>query len=174
MSQAYGVAFQANGDFILVGESFFLGSPGDTAIARYLPDGTLDPTFGDAGMVVSPLLDGFNFGENVVVQPNGQIVVVRAGNLGSQLAFDVAFFVARYNPDGTLDDSFGTGGVAITFTSTPKPGRGATGRRRDCYRLHRAPNTVARYIQRHARPRLWYGWHGDAVTRGNQRDKPVR
>ncbi len=61
-------------------------------------------------MVVSNLLDGYNYASDVVVQPNGQIVVVGEGYNGT----DDVGFVARYNPDGTLDASFGTGGIVVT------------------------------------------------------------
>ncbi len=143
ISQAYGVAFQGNGDFVLVGESFTNGLAGNTAIARYLPDGTLDPSFGGTGTVVTPLLDGFNFGNKVVVQPNGQIVVVGAGNPGNQFPTD-AVFVARYNSDGTLDGSFGNKGVAVntSFYSTDP----AVLLQDDGGIVIAAANTLARYL----------------------------
>jgi uncharacterized delta-60 repeat protein len=119
LSQAYGVAYQTNGDFVLVGEtSSSVGLPGNTALARFLPDGTPDPTFGGTGMVVAHLLDGFNYAANVVVQRNGQIVVAGYGysGLGCAANADQAF-VARFNPDGSLDSSFGNSGVIIVANS---------------------------------------------------------
>jgi uncharacterized delta-60 repeat protein len=44
----------------------------------------------------------YETGSNVALRPDGKIVV--AGSSGSELA------LARYNPDGSLDTSFGTGG----------------------------------------------------------------
>lgn len=66
--------------------------------------GQLDPSFGNGGLVTT----NFGFGETqeaaykMVVQPDGKIILAGGGNLFSRLA--------RYNPDGTLDNTFGTGG----------------------------------------------------------------
>jgi uncharacterized delta-60 repeat protein len=63
--------------------------------------GSLDPTFGTGGKVLSNLgVQGTP--SDAVLQPNGDIVV--AGGFG----------VARYLPSGKLDTSFGTGGLAQT------------------------------------------------------------
>ena len=63
------------------------------------PDIELDPTFGDDGKVTTPGVDG---GQAIVVQPDGKIVT--AGN-------DT---LARYNTDGTLDETFGGTGIITT------------------------------------------------------------
>jgi uncharacterized delta-60 repeat protein len=72
---------------------------------RYLLNaGALDPTFGNgAGYVLSSV---GGYANTVAVQPNGQIVIV--GTTGSD------FLVARYNANGSLDTSFGTGGYTAT------------------------------------------------------------
>ena len=70
--------------------------------------GDLDPTFGTGGIVTTPVgSPGFN---PIVMQPDGKLVVV--GSSGAQPTFDVA--VARYNSDGSLDATFGTGGTVVT------------------------------------------------------------
>ena len=67
------------------------------AIARYLPDGTPDPSFGQNGVVVTDLdLTG---SVNVYVQSDGKILVVAGTDYGISLL--------RLNPDGTPDTSFG-------------------------------------------------------------------
>jgi uncharacterized delta-60 repeat protein len=73
-------------------------------LVRYLPDGRLDPSFGDGGEVVAPQTFGHFFAMKVVT--GGKIAV--AGQVNSD------FVVARFNPDGTPDSSFGTGGVTST------------------------------------------------------------
>ncbi|HTU94128.1 MAG TPA: hypothetical protein VMF69_28880 [Gemmataceae bacterium] len=64
--------------------------------------GSLDPTFGNgAGYVLT------NGGRtpSALIQPNGDIVAAGVSNSGG-------FLLARYNPNGSLDTSFGSGGVA--------------------------------------------------------------
>ena len=66
---------------------------------------SLDTSFGTGGIVTT--LIGFNAEANsVVMQSDGKIVV--AGY--SSIVLDNVFAVARYNEDGSLDESFGTGG----------------------------------------------------------------
>ena len=99
------VARQADGK-ILVGGYAHNGTNNDFALARYLPDGTLDATFGTGGVVTTAMGTGDDFGSDIVVQADGKILL--AGTSASP--FDMA--VARYLPDGTLDSTFGTAGKA--------------------------------------------------------------
>ncbi len=76
-------------------------------------DGDLDPTFDTDGKVFTQFSPhGPQSGTDLVVQPDGKIVVV-AGALASFL--QSAMIVARYNPDGSLDSTFGSGGKITTF-----------------------------------------------------------
>ncbi len=70
-----------------------------------LKDAELDSTFGNDGKVITDF-GGTDQGRAVAVQKDGKIVV--AGTSGSDFA------VARYNTDGSLDASFGMGGLVIT------------------------------------------------------------
>jgi uncharacterized delta-60 repeat protein len=107
-----------NGAGVLIqpadGKVVVAGSSGDGrfALARYLHDGTLDPTFGSGGRVTTPFHDGA--GANAVaVQANGEIVA--AGGTGG---IHGRFAVARYDADGALDHSFGGDGkVSTDFTN---------------------------------------------------------
>src|SRR5215470_16341979 len=72
--------------------------------------GTLDASFGTGGLVTTDF-GGFNTAARAVaVQPDGKIVA--AGVAAVNGFADIA--VARYNRDGTLDASFGTGGTVTT------------------------------------------------------------
>ncbi|HEY9401176.1 MAG TPA: Calx-beta domain-containing protein [Pyrinomonadaceae bacterium] len=90
-------------------------------LARYNPDGSLDTSFGAGGLVSTDFTgNGDDFARSVVLQPDGKIVV--AGQTGGQFSLlpsaDTSFGVARYNPNGTLDATFGTGGrVVVNFGS---------------------------------------------------------
>jgi uncharacterized delta-60 repeat protein len=76
------------------------------ALARYGSDGTLDPTFGGDGKVITNLTDGTDQANGVAIQSNGKIVAV--GGAGSR------FGLARYRPDGSLDPVFGGDGTVTT------------------------------------------------------------
>ncbi|MGW4245221.1 hypothetical protein [Nocardia sp. NPDC004722] len=73
--------------------------------------GVLDSGFGTGGKVTSDLGSAADRANAVVVQPDGKIVV--AGSTQDPAQGD-NFAVVRYNPDGKLDNDFGTGGKAIT------------------------------------------------------------
>ena len=80
------------------------------ALARYNTDGSLDPTFGSKGTVITNL--GSNSGTAAVaIQPDGKVVA--AGYTTSEdTGYD--FALVRYNSDGMLDSHFGSGGKVIT------------------------------------------------------------
>lgn len=74
--------------------------------AAYAAPGDLDPTFGTSGIALVDWGGIYNNGEFLAVQPDGKILVVgEAAFSGSD-----AVGVARLNPDGSLDTSFGHGG----------------------------------------------------------------
>lgn len=83
------------------------------ALTRYTLDGTLDSSFGNSGIVTTPVGDGDAVGNAVTVQPDGRIVA--AGYMGVSGAYDIV--LVRYNTDGSLDGSFGSGGIVITSLS---------------------------------------------------------
>jgi uncharacterized delta-60 repeat protein len=111
---AGGVAIQADGKIVAAGSTGFSGPDSRFALARYRPDGTLDPTFGGDGRV------RVNFGSNddgssaVAVQSDGKIVAV-----GWTVETVDSFALARFNPDGTLDPTFDGDGKLITEFPDP-------------------------------------------------------
>jgi uncharacterized delta-60 repeat protein len=110
------VALQSDGRIVVAG---WKGSSGASAgkgfVARYLANGVLDSTFG--GGVVTP---NFSAGDDLVqglaIQADGKIVVA-----GSTISPETNIALARYNPDGSFDTSFGSGGKVITgFTPSSR------------------------------------------------------
>lgn len=97
------VAIQPDGRILAV------GGAGDVVLIRYNTDGSLDSSFGAGGLVISDL-GGHDAGAAIAQQPDGKIVVVGSGGP----SFSAVFAVARYNADGTLDPSFGTGGTVFS------------------------------------------------------------
>jgi uncharacterized delta-60 repeat protein len=98
---AYALRIQRDGKLLAAGISDVSDGNVSAALARYTPDGELDPSFGAGGKV---LLPGLSFARALVIQPNGKIVV--AGSSRS------SFGVARLNKDGSPDVGFGSGGLA--------------------------------------------------------------
>jgi uncharacterized delta-60 repeat protein len=75
-------------------------------------DGTPDSSFGTGGAVISTFGFAQCGAESLVRQPDGKLVV--AGFVGDYPAVATGFLLARYNADGSLDPSFGTGGRVTT------------------------------------------------------------
>jgi uncharacterized delta-60 repeat protein len=76
-------------------------------IIRLLSDGTLDTSFGSDGKVTTNLTDYDDLPSGVSIETSGKIIV--AGR-----AYGVDYWaLVRYNPDGSLDDEFGSGGDGI-------------------------------------------------------------
>ncbi|MBK9763754.1 MAG: hypothetical protein IPO87_10410 [Flavobacteriales bacterium] len=76
--------------------------------------GSLDNSFSSDGKVTTAFGSGLDFGFSVAVQLDGRIVVAGNTDNGS----DRDFALARYNMDGTVDNSFsGDGKVTTAFGS---------------------------------------------------------
>ncbi|MBX3716708.1 MAG: VCBS repeat-containing protein [Burkholderiales bacterium] len=108
-AEALALARQPDGKFVSAG--YAVVGPGniDFALARYSENGHLDASFGTGGVVITPFGALNDVAQAVAVQPDGRIVAAGYTRVGS--LFDIA--VARYNADGSLDATFGTGGKAV-------------------------------------------------------------
>jgi uncharacterized delta-60 repeat protein len=94
-----------------------------STVARISPDGTLDASFGTGGVAkvnVAPNRGTREFARSLGVQSNGKIVITgeHESNASGANASDNDIFAARFNSNGTLDTSFGDGGVKI-FNLSP-------------------------------------------------------
>lgn len=80
------------------------------ASAETLQAGSLDPSFGSGGVgeELRVMADEDISGRNVVVQPDGRIMIL-AGETGRR-----TYLMVRYNSDGTVDRTFGINGEART------------------------------------------------------------
>ena len=116
-SAGHAVAIQSNGKIVVAGavSARLLGGSSDMfALARYQPDGSLDTTFGSNGLVTTPIEDGAS-ASGLALQPDGKIVAAGGAitrTVGT--APEYRFALARYNSDGSLDASFGSGGKVTT------------------------------------------------------------
>jgi uncharacterized delta-60 repeat protein len=94
------LALQPDGKLVAAGYSYESLSRGRIALARYNPDGGLDPSFDGDGIVVATSLPFGMVGEQLLLGAGGRLLVAGIGG------------VSRFNDDGSLDRSFGDGGRA--------------------------------------------------------------
>ncbi len=106
--ESMAVAIQPDGGIVVAG---YVGFDATLAIARYLPDGSLDATFGSGGKVTGTVPGR---GYAVAIQPDGGILVAGEAVVDGSSTDFADFLLARYLPDGTLDAAFGEDGVVVT------------------------------------------------------------
>jgi uncharacterized delta-60 repeat protein len=111
--QAEDVALQPDGKVVAAGTTYN-DERECFALARYQPDGSLDETFGSGGKVITDF-GVFAYGFAVALQTDGKILV--AGYIldyrnPDDPEEDIA--LTRYTPEGSLDTSFGVGGMVTT------------------------------------------------------------
>jgi uncharacterized delta-60 repeat protein len=109
--RAYAVALDpASGKIVAAGCADGTYGP-DFALARYLPDGSLDTTFSSDGMLVTDFDDHEDEAVAVLVQPgDGKIVAAGSSRYADEIYGYSDIALARYNPDGSPDTSFSTDG----------------------------------------------------------------
>ncbi|MEP6742304.1 MAG: hypothetical protein ABJB61_07375, partial [bacterium] len=73
--------------------------------------GALDPSFGNGGKVITDVNGKRNEAGSAALQSDGKMVV--AGIVQSSNGL-LDFLLVRYSTDGSLDNSFGNGGLVIT------------------------------------------------------------
>src|SRR5947207_6947421 len=103
------IVFQSDGKIVTAGSVIHNNFVVAFVTARFNPDGSLDQTFGSNGSVQTTFGDSAAEGNDVVLQPDGKIIVVGFTGAGSYSSLN-NFALVRFNPDGTLDQSFGAGG----------------------------------------------------------------
>jgi len=114
-SYAYAISLQADSKILMAG---YCDAPNLAAIGivRYLPNGTLDNSFGSGGKAVIGVAGRTLIGGDVLQQPDGKLLVSGSAVIGS---YDT-FFITRLTPTGVVDNSFGTAG----WTFLPHYGAG--------------------------------------------------
>lgn len=113
-SEGFAMVIQPDQKIIVVGRASQNGSENDVLICRFLTNGSLDTSFGGGdGIVTTDLGTTGDRGSHVILQPDGQILVsgARASIANNIVTSDWALL--RYQSNGTLDSSFGTGGIVF-------------------------------------------------------------
>src|SRR5207249_2624371 len=108
------LAVQADGKLVAAGAKDVGNNNYDFALVRYNANGTLDATFGTGGKVTTAIGTRDDVASAVAVQADGKLVA--AGDTGD--GGNNYFALARYNGNGTLDATFGTGGKVTTAIGT--------------------------------------------------------
>jgi uncharacterized delta-60 repeat protein len=106
---ALDLALQSDGKIVVAGTVTTVGGGGsrDFALIRLNPGGTLDETFDTDGIVRTDIANSSDDARAVAVQPNNGKIVA-GGSAGTNFA------LARYNANGSLDETFDTDGKVFT------------------------------------------------------------
>lgn len=104
--QCWAMALQQDGSIVLAGSS-----GAEYALARFLPNGDLDSSFGVDGKVLTGFSNSFDVALSLVIQPDGKIV---AAGISDNNPGEEDFSLVRYNIDGSVDTTFGNSGIVVT------------------------------------------------------------
>jgi uncharacterized delta-60 repeat protein len=117
------LAVQPDGKLVLFGKSTAAATGDDFFLARLTATGAFDVTFGSGGRVTTDFGGNESAGQ-VLIQPDGKLVVAGTSSLPGQASSSPTFtaILARYNADGSLDQTFGSAGrVLEPGESEPQP-----------------------------------------------------
>jgi uncharacterized delta-60 repeat protein len=107
------VISQPDDKIIVVGQTsgYFFD---DIFLARYESDGLLDSTFGEDGIVVTPINPRDDQAFAVALQSDGKILVGGSTYEGEYQNYEM--IIIRYTADGLIDSSFGDDGITTFDT----------------------------------------------------------
>ncbi|PYT00621.1 MAG: hypothetical protein DMF63_06185 [Acidobacteria bacterium] len=102
-------AVQTDGKIVIAGRAQYGSANPTCGVSRYNPDGSIDTTFDFDGRAFVPVNDSFHCW-TMAIQPDGKIIVAGDRFGGTPRGFGLA----RFNPDGSLDNSFDGDGRVVT------------------------------------------------------------
>jgi serralysin len=108
---AAAISVQKDGKILLLGNAHDSNDTHYAFVARFLADGSLDPSFGNKGMATAA--EPTSMAGGLLVQPDGKLLVYGNTNDG-----DLDFALMRFNADGTVDQTFAAQGNTLTGTTT--------------------------------------------------------
>jgi len=117
---ATGFAVQPNGDILVAGTATTSGGIDDFGLARFTSNGALDTTFDTGGLVTTRVGTEQDNQSALLLQSNGQIVVGGFEDGGGKKIPGQTALV-RYNSNGSLDTTFGTGGISLVTPTVLGP-----------------------------------------------------
>ena len=119
--QANAAVLQPDGKIIVVGSASYdsLNQDIGFALARFNTDGSIDLGFGSGGKQITDFFGAGAIANGVVLQADGKFVVAGTASDSATRPNATDIAVARYNVDGSLDTTFGTGGeTAMPFSNS--------------------------------------------------------
>ena len=110
-----GLTLQSDGKIVVVGNTDLAGGGENFVVTRFNPNGSLDSTFGSGGVVTTafPGATATEIASAVLQQPDGRILVGGTAQAPGRTSPTLGA-LARYNPNGSLDSTFGSGGEVLS------------------------------------------------------------
>lgn len=102
---ANAMVLEDDGKITLAGHTNLGGSGTSVCLTRFLPDGTVDPSFGTGGLTTTDIGTDYDYCYALATNASGKYAVT--GNSWEKL------YVAQYTTNGVIDNTFGTGGITI-------------------------------------------------------------
>lgn len=113
-SRAFQAVLQPDGRIVVAGWAFRDGRQA-FALVRLTADGEVDESFGERGSRVQPIGDEGGPAQSVLRTADGRLVIVGQATVRRSASLtETVFAAARYDADGALDGTFGTGGLVTT------------------------------------------------------------
>ena len=81
-------------------------------LARLLPNGGLDPSFGNGGVTTQDINGTFDVIHGLAIETDGHVIVCAEATATDYTSSDTA--VSRFNANGALDTAFGMNGFTLT------------------------------------------------------------
>ena len=107
---AENLLIQPDGKIVVSGNTNSgFGAGNDFAVLRLNTNGTLDPTFGTGGKVITSIGPNDDFVKSLAIQADGKLLVGGEGRTGSSSSFTLV----RYKTNGSLDPLFGINGISF-------------------------------------------------------------
>jgi uncharacterized delta-60 repeat protein len=104
-----------DGNLVIGGWTCCVDNQRDFFAARYLPNGTLDPSFGHDGIATADVRGRFDFANDMALTPNGKVVVAGSTTTRSNPnTRRIYFALVRFTASGRVDKTFGRGGRVLT------------------------------------------------------------
>jgi uncharacterized delta-60 repeat protein len=98
-----------DGSMLITGGAYSDTSDNDFKLVKLNADGTLDPSFGNNGVVLTDFFNYEDYAYNAGIQDDGKIVAI-----GSCKDPEKRIAMVRYDESGTIDTSFGDKGKIVS------------------------------------------------------------
>ncbi|MBC7775293.1 MAG: T9SS type A sorting domain-containing protein [Phycisphaerae bacterium] len=108
---AQAILLLPNGKILLGGYAVNAENKTEIALTQFNSNGSLDNTFGDAGDVIAQLGNDYSTIADLSLTALGNIIIAGTAR---RFPSHFDFFLAKYRPDGSLDESFGEQGITYT------------------------------------------------------------